>query len=112
MLASDPESDFITTDSWHTEHPLRAIFMNCPTKIAKVITIALSSLIALCTVSLSAIPAITQTINDRMSHGVDIQLKILQTPVTVIHSRQTTRKRTCFLPPRAPRLLSSRTCVH
>ncbi|KAI0281240.1 hypothetical protein BGY98DRAFT_1094994 [Russula aff. rugulosa BPL654] len=33
-------------NSRHTEHPLHAIFMNCPTKIAKVITIALSSLIA------------------------------------------------------------------
>ncbi|KAI0264318.1 hypothetical protein BGY98DRAFT_616944 [Russula aff. rugulosa BPL654] len=81
--------------------------MGCPTKIAKVITIPLSSLlIALCTVSLSAIPTIIQTINDRMSQGLDIQLEILQTLLTVI---RTIRKRTCFAPsllPRATRLLS------
>jgi hypothetical protein len=107
MLASDSESDFITTDSRQTEHLLRPVFMSCPTKIAKVITIALSSLlIALCTVSLSAIQNIIQTINDRMSQGLDIQLEILQTLLTVI---RTIRKRTCFAPsllPRATRLLS------
>jgi hypothetical protein len=107
MIPSDSESDFITTDSRQTEHLLRLVFMSCPTKIAKVITIALSSLlIALCTVSLSAIPNIIQTINDRMSQGLDIQLEILQTLLTVI---RTIRKRTCFAPsllPRATRLLS------
>ncbi|KAI0260889.1 hypothetical protein BGY98DRAFT_1116908, partial [Russula aff. rugulosa BPL654] len=66
-----------------------------PNENAKVISIALSSiqrLIALCAVSLSAIPAIIQTINDHMSQGVDIQLKILQilsliTNSATIHGR-------------------------
>ena len=79
------------------------VFMSCSTKNAKVINIALSSLqrlIALCTVPLSVILAIIQTINDRMSQGVDIQLKILQIPLPhhqlCHHSRQTTRKRMYF----------------
>ena len=53
-----------------------------------VLTIALSSLrhlIALRAVSLSVISAtIIQTINDRMSQGVDIQFKILQTLLSLI----------------------------
>ncbi|KAI0266647.1 hypothetical protein BGY98DRAFT_462714 [Russula aff. rugulosa BPL654] len=75
------------------------VFMSCPTKNAKVISISFSSLhrlIALCAVSLSAIPAVIQTINDCMSQGVDIHLKILQTPLPhdqlCYHSRQTIRK--------------------
>jgi hypothetical protein len=61
--------------------------MGCATKNAKVISIALGSLqrlIALRAVSLSAIPAIIQTMNDCMSQGVDIQLKILQTLLSLI----------------------------
>ena len=61
--------------------------MGCATKNVKVITIALGSLqrfIALRAVSLSAIPAIIQTMNDCMSQGVDIQLKILQTLLSLI----------------------------
>jgi hypothetical protein len=76
----------------------------------KVITVALGSLqrlVALPAASLSAIPAIMQKMNDCMSQGVDIQLKILQSLVTNFptirwHPQQTTRKRTCFrsvLPP-------------
>ncbi|KAI0264577.1 hypothetical protein BGY98DRAFT_1039750 [Russula aff. rugulosa BPL654] len=69
--------------------------MSCPTKNAKVITIALRSLqrpIALCVVFLSAIPAVIRTINDRVSQGVDIQLKIsrllfLITNSATIHGR-------------------------
>ncbi|KAI0268495.1 hypothetical protein BGY98DRAFT_1019078, partial [Russula aff. rugulosa BPL654] len=64
------------------------VFRSCPTKNAKIISIALSSLqrpIALCVVFLSPIPAIIQTINDRMSQGVDVQLKILQTPLPHHH---------------------------
>jgi len=78
---------FIMTDGWHTEDLLRPVFMGCATKNAKVITIALSSLqrlIALRAVSLSAIPAVIQTMNDCMSQGVDIQLKILQTLLSLI----------------------------
>ncbi|KAI0262386.1 hypothetical protein BGY98DRAFT_1104163 [Russula aff. rugulosa BPL654] len=60
---------------------------------AKVVAIALGSLqrlIALRAVSLSAIPAIIQTMNDCMSQSVDIQLKILQillSPITTIHDK-------------------------
>ena len=61
--------------------------MGCATKNSKVITISLGSLqrlIALRAVSLSAIPAVIQTMNDCMSQGVDIQLKILQTLLSLI----------------------------
>jgi Dimerisation and cyclophilin-binding domain of Mon2 len=80
-------SHFIITDDWHTEDLLRPVFMGCATKNVKVITIALGSLqrlIALRAVSLSAIPAIIQTMNDCISQGVDIQLKILQTLLSLI----------------------------
>jgi hypothetical protein len=80
-------SHFVTTDGWQTEDLLRPVFMGCATKNVKVITIALGSLqrlIALRAVSLSAIPAIIQTMNDCMSQGVDIQLKILQTLLSLI----------------------------
>jgi hypothetical protein len=63
MFARDSESEFITTDGWHTEDLLCPVFMGCATKNAKVITIALGSLqrlIALCDVSLSAILTIIQ----------------------------------------------------
>ena len=61
--------------------------MGCATKNAKVITIALAALqrlISLRAVSLSAVPTIIQTMNDCMSQGVDIQLKILQTLLSLI----------------------------
>ena len=63
--------------------------MGCATtrKNSKVITIALGSLqrpITLRAVSLSAIPTIIQTVNDPMSQGVHLQLKILQTPLSLI----------------------------
>jgi len=61
--------------------------MGCATKNAKVITIALGALqrlITLRAVSLSAIPTVIQTMNDCMSQGVDIQLKILQTLLSLI----------------------------
>jgi len=74
-------------DGWHTEDLLRPVFMGCATKNTKVITIALGSLqrlISLRAVSLSAVPAIIQTMNDCISQGVDIQLKILQTLLSLI----------------------------
>ena len=52
--------------------------------VAKVINIALDflqRLIALRAVSLSTTPAIIQTINNCMSQGIDVQLKILDTPL-------------------------------
>ena len=81
--------------------------MGCAPKNARVITIALCflhHLIALRTVSLSAIPAIIQTMNDGLSQGVDIQLKILQTLITAaitnfptIHGRQLANVRAFLL---------------
>ncbi|KAI0270120.1 hypothetical protein BGY98DRAFT_1100900 [Russula aff. rugulosa BPL654] len=65
--------------------------MSGATKNAKVVAIALGSLqrlTALRAVSLSAIPAIIQTINDCMSRGVDIQLRFSSPHHH--HSRQTT----------------------
>jgi len=62
-------------DGWHTEDLFRPVFMGCPTKNPKVIKIALDSLerlISLRAVSLSAVLAIIQTMNDCMSQGVDI----------------------------------------
>ena len=77
----------VTTDGRHADDPLRPVFMGCATKNAKVITIALGSLqrlIALRAISLSSLPAIIQTTNDSMAQGVDIQLKILQTLLSLI----------------------------
>jgi len=54
--------------------------MGRTTKSSKAITIArdsLQRLISLRAVSLSAVTAIIQTMNDCISQGVDIQLKIL-----------------------------------
>ena len=85
------------------EDLLRPVFMSCPTKNAKVITITLSSLqrlISLRAVSLSAVPAIIQTMNDCMSQGVDIQLRILQTLLSFTnfpcHARPTTCRHAYF----------------
>ena len=77
--------------------------MGGATKNAKVVAIALGTLqrlIALRAVSLSAIPAIIQTMNDCMSQGVDIQLKILQillSPITTIHDKLLAGVRTFLL---------------
>ncbi|KAI0262128.1 hypothetical protein BGY98DRAFT_1192641 [Russula aff. rugulosa BPL654] len=57
--------------------------MGGATKNAKVVVIALGSLqhlIALRAVSLSAIPAIIKTMNDCMSQGVDIRLRLYSLP--------------------------------
>jgi hypothetical protein len=72
----------LTTDFLHADDLLRPVFMGCATKNAKVITISLGSfqgIITLRAISLSALPAVIQTMNDCMAQGVDIQLKILQT---------------------------------
>ena len=79
----------ITTDDLHTQHLLRPVFVSCSTKNATFISIALSSLQhlnALRAVFLSALPAITQTMNDCMSQsqGADIQLMIIQTLLSLI----------------------------
>ena len=72
---------------------IRNPLMGGTTENAKVVAIALGShqrLIALRAVSLSAIPAIIQTMNDFMSQGVDIQLRVLQillSLITTIHDK-------------------------
>ena len=56
-------------------------------KTTKVITVALCSLqrlVSLRALSLFAVLAIVQTVNDSMSQGVDIQLKILQSLLSLI----------------------------
>jgi len=61
--------------------------MGCATKNAKVVGISLGSLqrlISLKAVPLSAVPVIVSTMGDCMSQGVDIQLKILQTLLSLI----------------------------
>lgn len=61
--------------------------MGCATKNAKVVAISLGSLqrlIALKAVPQSAVPLIINTMSDAMSQGVDIQLRILQTLVSLI----------------------------
>ncbi|KAH9049815.1 hypothetical protein EDB83DRAFT_2543167 [Lactarius deliciosus] len=85
LLRSSPEQ--LTTDGRHADDLLRPVFMGCATKNAKVITISLGSLqrlITLRAISLSSLPAVIQTINDCMTQGVDIQLKILQTLLSLI----------------------------
>ncbi|KAG6844369.1 hypothetical protein H0H87_007445 [Tephrocybe sp. NHM501043] len=61
--------------------------MGCATKNAKVVAISLGSLqrlIALKAVPHSAVPLMINTMGDSMSQGVDIQLRILQTLVSLI----------------------------
>ena len=61
--------------------------MGCATKNAKVIAISLGSLqrlIALKAVPQSAVPLIIQTMTDAVSQGVDIQLRILQTLLSLV----------------------------
>ena len=61
--------------------------MGCATKNAKVVAISLGSLqrlIALKAVPHSAVPLIVNTMRDAMTQGVDIQLRILQTLVSLI----------------------------
>jgi hypothetical protein len=61
--------------------------MGCATKNAKVVAISLGSLqrlISLKAVPRSAVPLIINTMSDAMSQGVDIQLRILQTLVSLI----------------------------
>ncbi|KAI0773083.1 hypothetical protein BD413DRAFT_603507 [Trametes elegans] len=61
--------------------------MGCATKNAKVVAISLGSLqrlIALKAVPQSAVPLIINTMGDCMNQGVDIQLRILQTLLSLI----------------------------
>lgn len=74
-------------DGPQSEDLLRPVFMGCATKNAKVVAISLGSLqrlIALKAVPQSAVGLIINTMNDAVSQGVDIQLKILQTLLSLI----------------------------
>lgn len=76
-----------STDSVQSDDLLRPVFMGCATKNAKVVAISLGSLqrlISLKAVPQSAVALIVNTMNDAMSQGVDIQLRILQTLVSLI----------------------------
>ena len=76
-----------TADGPQSSDLLRPVFMGCATKNAKVVAISLGSLqrlIALKAVPHSAVPLIVNTMRDAMSQGVDIQLRILQTLVSLI----------------------------
>ncbi|KAG2129622.1 hypothetical protein DEU56DRAFT_741289 [Suillus clintonianus] len=89
ILRSSPEqaTASLASDSPQSDDLLRPVFMGCATKNAKVVAISLGSLqrlIALKAVPQSAVALIVSTMNDAMSQGVDIQLRILQTLVSLI----------------------------
>ncbi|KAG0696480.1 hypothetical protein DFH29DRAFT_1025466 [Suillus ampliporus] len=89
ILRSSPEqaTASLASDSAQSDDLLRPVFMGCATKNAKVVAISLGSLqrlIALKAVPQSAVALIVSTMNDAMSQGVDIQLRILQTLVSLI----------------------------
>ncbi|KAG1769044.1 hypothetical protein EV702DRAFT_707206 [Suillus placidus] len=89
ILRSSPEqaTASLASDSTQSDDLLRPVFMGCATKNAKVVAISLGSLqrlIALKAVPQSAVALIVSTMNDAMSQGVDIQLRILQTLVSLI----------------------------
>ena len=84
LLYSVPHS---VQDGPQSDDLLRPVFMGCATKNAKVVAISLGSLqrlIALKAVPQSAVPLIINTMSDCMNQGVDIQLRILQTLLSLI----------------------------
>ncbi|KAG7085465.1 hypothetical protein E1B28_003026 [Marasmius oreades] len=89
ILRSSPEAATasLASDGPQSDDLLKPVFMGFATKNAKVVAISLGSLqrlIALKAVPQSAVPIIIKTMNDSMSQGVDIQLKILQTLLSLI----------------------------
>ncbi|PIL34637.1 hypothetical protein GSI_03416 [Ganoderma sinense ZZ0214-1] len=89
ILRSSPEQATTTlaSDGPQSDDLLRPVFMGCATKNAKVVAISLGSLqrlIALKAVPQSAVPLIVTTMGDCMNQGVDIQLRILQTLLSLI----------------------------
>jgi len=77
----------ILLDGSQSEALLRPVFLGCATKNAKVVAISLGSLQRLITLKAvpdSAVPLMINTMSDAMSQGVDIQLRILQTLVSLI----------------------------
>jgi hypothetical protein len=74
-------------DGPQSDELLRPVFMGCATKNSKVVGISLGSLqrlITLKAVPQSAVPHVISTMSDAMNLGVDIQLKILQTLLSLI----------------------------
>ncbi|KAH7907589.1 hypothetical protein BJ138DRAFT_1137471 [Hygrophoropsis aurantiaca] len=89
ILRSSPDQAiaYLASDGLQSDDLLRPVFMGCATKNAKVVAISLGSLqrlIALKAVPRSAVSLIVNTMSDAMSQGVDIQLRILQTLVSLI----------------------------
>ncbi|KAF8151507.1 hypothetical protein B0H34DRAFT_664561 [Crassisporium funariophilum] len=89
ILRASPEQATanLASDGPQSDDLLRPVFMGCATKNAKVVAISLGSLqrlIALKAVPQSAVPLIINTMTDAMSQGVDIQLRILQTLVSLV----------------------------
>ncbi|KAF8345051.1 hypothetical protein F5887DRAFT_1282803 [Amanita rubescens] len=89
ILRASPEQATakLASDGPQSSDLLRPVFMGCATKNPKVVAISLGSLqrlIALKAVPRSAVPLIINTMRDAMSQGVDIQLRILQTLVSLI----------------------------
>ncbi|KAL5513923.1 hypothetical protein ACEPAG_2684 [Sanghuangporus baumii] len=83
----DQSTSRLSEDGAQAEELLRPIFMGCATKNTKVIAIsmgALQRLIALHAVPQTAVPTIINTMDECMSQGVDIQLRILQTLLSLI----------------------------
>ncbi|PPR04311.1 hypothetical protein CVT24_013384 [Panaeolus cyanescens] len=77
----------LASDGPQADELLKPVFMGCATKNAKVVAISLGSLqrlITLKAVPQSAIPVIIRIMGDAMSQGVDIQLRILQTLVSLV----------------------------
>ncbi|KAF9559372.1 hypothetical protein CPC08DRAFT_666543 [Agrocybe pediades] len=89
ILRASPEQATanLASEGPQSDDLLRPVFMGCATKNAKVVAISLGSLqrlISLKAVPQSAVPLIIKTMSDAMSQGVDIQLRILQTLVSLV----------------------------
>ncbi|KAI0755502.1 hypothetical protein C8Q74DRAFT_1304103 [Fomes fomentarius] len=89
ILRASPEQATanLASDGPQSDDLLRPVFMGCATKNAKVVAISLGSLqrlIALKAVPQSAVPLIIATMSDCINQGVDIQLRILQTLLSLI----------------------------
>ncbi|CAK5277941.1 unnamed protein product [Mycena citricolor] len=89
ILRASPEQATanLASDGPQSDDLLRPVFMGCATKNAKVVAISLGSLqrlIALKAVPQSAVQLIISTMSDAMIQGVDIQLRILQTLLSLV----------------------------
>ncbi|KAK0468574.1 hypothetical protein IW261DRAFT_1518270 [Armillaria novae-zelandiae] len=89
ILRASPEqaTASLASDGPQSDDLLRPVFMGCATRNAKVVAISLGSLqrlIALKAVPQSAVALIISTMSDAISQGVDIQLRILQTLLSLI----------------------------